>query len=258
MRLFQGCVEGREIALTRKGVNPHTAVLIRKSATTATSTAQTSPENTEMKTEDLAKAVNVLLSFDDVTKAHYVGLTEEAQVAFLNKSATERKTEADAAKAASDKTALEAEAAKSGKSAKELELEKSLEKANAAIADLQKSRVEDDIAKRASTEFGAFPGGAEKVIPLLKSFAKMPEADRLAAEAVLKAQCDFAKQAGSNVGITVDDLAKAHPATAELKAKAIEIAKATGVSEQVAEGAILADPLNAALFDRVRVEQQAA
>lgn len=262
MRIFQGCIEGREIAMTRQGMNTKdnkalTTVLVAKSAPTppAPAPATIPPENLDMTPAEVAKTMKTVLSFDDVTKAFYVGLPEDAAVAFLAKSADEQKTEAHAAKTATDKVVAEAEAAKAGKTAAEVELQKRFDAQTAEIELLKADRVDRDIEKRAREEFDGFPGGVTAVVPLLKAYAGLPADVRKASEEVLKAQCTFAKTAGRNFGLTDEDVAKAMPATAELERKAADVSKSKGVDIQQARGLVMQDPANSALFDRVRAEE---
>lgn len=256
MRIFRGCAEGREIAMTRKGSNPHTAVLVAKNAPTPATPAATPPENLDMTPAEVAKTMKTMMSFDDVTKTYFVGLSEDAAVAFLAKSADDQKAEATAAKAAADKITAEAEAGKTGKTARELDLEKRLNDQQAVIDTLKSSQVERDLEKRAREDFAGFPGGHEAVLPLLKSFAKLPDTDRVAAEAVLKAQALLAKRAGAEIGFSEEEIAKAMPATAELEKRAKELAKAEGISVNRAKGRISNE--DSALFGRVREEEAAA
>lgn len=256
MRVFQGCVEGREIAMTRKGANPHTQVLVAKTAPDVPVTTTTEP--TDMTPAEVAKTMKTALAFDDVTKAYFLGLAEDASVAFLAKSADEQKAEAATAKAAADKVIADAEAAKSGKTQADIDLQKRFDAQQVELDALKADRVDRDLEKRARDEFGGYPGGLPVVLPLLKSAAKLPEADRLGVESVLKAQSDFAKRAGGQIGLGEDEINKAAPAQAELVKKAKEVAAEKHVSEQVAQGMILADPANADLFSRVRAEQLGA
>lgn len=272
MRLFQGCLRADEIAMTRAGANSKdgkglTGVLVQKSAdkTDPAPEAKSPPENSDMDAAELAKAqasaLDVILTMDDVQKSHYLALpTADAKVAFLAKSADERKTEADTAKSAADKVTLEAEAAKAGKSAREVELEKRAADQDKRIADLEKAdkdrRVDAEIEKRAREEFDGFPGGQAAVVDLLKAYAVLPDEARKASEDVLKGQCELAKRAGSHLGfMSESEIEKAAPAQAELQKKAADVAKRDGVSIQVAKGRVLSDPNEADLFARVRAEE---
>lgn len=265
MRIFQGCVEGREIAMTRKGMNslnakPLTTVLVTKAAPAPKKApkADDPPEKNEMTPAEIAKTMKTALGFDDVTKGYFVGLGEEASVAFLAKSTDDQKAEATAAKSAADAKVAEVEAAKSGKTAAEVDLQKRFDAQSAEIEILKARAVDQDVEKRAREEFSAFPGGVEKVVPLLKAFAKLPDAERTAAEGVLKAQCEIAKNAGARLGYSEDEINKAAPAHAELAAKAAELAKSEKVTVAIAKARILQDPEHAELYGRVMAEEQAA
>lgn len=243
---FEGCVKAKEISLTRKGANPHAQVLVLKTAAGPAGTTQ--PENSTMTEAEKAAAAataaaevqkaalkigTAIALMDDVTKSYFVALGEDAQVAFLAKSAADQKTEADVAKAAADKAALEVEAAKAGKTAAQLETEKSLVVANTRIEDLEKRLAEQDIEKRAATDFAGYPGGATAVVPLLKSFAKLPQAEREAAEAVLKSQCELAKASTVTYGARTDaDVSKA----ASAKKKIEDAAKAYAAEHKCSYG----------------------
>lgn len=233
MPRFEGCVEAREISLTRKGANQHAHVLIRKNASGKPG-AQPKLETSEMSTPaEIAKAATAaavkIVSMDDVTKSHFLGLSEDAQVAFLEKSAEDQKKEAEAAKAAADKAAVEAEATKAGTTAREAELQKTLETQRAEIDALKAARAEDVITKRAETEFAGYPGGAKAVLPLLKAYAKLPEDERVASEAVLKAQCTLAANSSTGYGARSEEVVSK---AAAAKTRVEEAAKALAAEKK--------------------------
>lgn len=264
MRVFQGCIRGDEIARVRKGSNPLTSDLVRKSAPQDPA-PPTPPENADMDAAELAKAqrqaVTTLLTMDDVQKSHYLGLDEAAQTAFLAKGAAERKSEADTAKSLKDRETAEADAAKAGKTTREVELEKRLADQGAEIEVLKGKSADAEVEKRARDEFDGFPGGVAEVVPLLKAYAKLPEADRKASEAVLKSQAAFAKTAGANIHLMSDDeVTKAFPAQAELTKKAKEALAADPTLKTLdrAKGRVLGDDANADLYRRVAAEENAA
>lgn len=238
MPKFEGCVEAKEISLTRKGANQHAHVLIRKNAEPAPGDAQPKLETTQMTdAEKKAAAIardlevskialaqtNKIVGMTDVTKAHYLGLDADAQLAFLEKSGDDMAKEAEAAKAAAEKTKLEEDAAKSGKTTRELELEKRLDTQSAEIETLKAAQIERDLEKRADAEFAGFPGGSAKVIPLLKAYAKLPEDERKASEDMLKAQCLLATGLTKTFGgRTEEGINKADTAAAKIEKAAKE------------------------------------
>jgi hypothetical protein len=269
MRLFKGCLRADEIAMTRRGANQKdgkglTGALVQKSRSTAPD-PQTPPENPEMDTAELAKAqaaaVTTILTMDDVQKSHYLGLAPDAQVAFLAKSADDRKIEADAAKSAKDKATAEADAAKAGKTATEVETQKALEDTRKELEAIKSERAAEkldaEISKRARDEFAGYPGGEAKVVELLKAYSGLPEAARKASEDVMKAQCELAKRATGHFGLSEDEVMKGAPAHAELEKKAKDLMAAddTIASLEIAKGRVLSDPRNAELFASVAQEE---
>lgn len=238
MPRFEGCVEAKEISLCPVsrggGANQHAHALVFKHADPPGG-QQPKPENKPMPAAltDAEKAAaaqaeinkaarsvaNKIAGMSDATKAYYLALDDDKQDAFLAKSAEDMAAEAKTAAEAAEKKRLEDEAAKSGKTVEVVALEKRLTDQDEIIKGLQAAQVERDIEKRADTEFAGYPGGAAKVIPLLKAYAKLPEADRTASEAVLKAQCNTAAAAMLTFsGRTEADLSKASGAQARLDA----------------------------------------
>src|SRR5882762_3730500 len=218
MPKFEGCTAGHEISFVKRGANPHTAVLLAK-------TAATPPESADME----VKLFKALLGMNDVTKAYALALPEDKLTVFMAKTMDEQAAEATAAKTAAEAEAQKRLEIETGKSARELELEKTLATQRTEIDELKAARTEDNIEKRATIEFAGFPGGNAAVVPLLKAYAGLPEAARLASENVLKAQITLAKSAGATFGKTEEELAKFAPATTELVTKAAEIAKSRGI-----------------------------
>lgn len=211
MPKFEGCIEAKEISLTRKGANQHAHVLIRKNADPSGG-PQPKPENNIMsvaltdaekaaaaQTAAVSKAArgiaNKIAAMSEVTKAYYLGLDDDKQDAFLEKAYAAQDEEAAEDKKTKDKKKFEDEAAKTGKTVEVLELQKKVDDQHVEIESLKADRVERDLEKRASTEFAGYPGGNEKVIPLLKAYAKLSDDDRKASEDVLKAQCKVAASA---------------------------------------------------------------
>lgn len=203
----------------------------------------------------ITKALQRIASMNDVTKSYFVGLEESVAEAFLAKSAADQDSEATTAAEVNKKAAEEAERAKSGKTARESELEKRLDGQASEIEVLKAKLGDADVEKRANTEFDGYPGGAAVVVPLLKAYAKLPEADRIAAENVLKAHRDLAKSMVGTIGLTEEEVAKAMPATVELAKKAADLAKSEGITLDAAKAAIFEDPIHGDLASRVLAEE---
>lgn len=231
MPTFEGCVEAREISLTRKGANQRAHVLVRKTAAVAADPKlETKPMSTLTDAEKAAAATraaeitkaaltisNKIAGMSDVTKAYYLGLEEDKQIAFLEKSTKDMDDEAAEAAAAA-KAKASADAAKAaGVTAREQELQKRLDDQSKEIDALKAVQADRDIEKRAAVEFDGYPGGIEKVVPLLKAYAKLPEADRLASEEVLKAQAKLGREASKTLGArSQEDITKADAANARI------------------------------------------
>lgn len=238
MPKFEGCKQAKEISLTRKGANQHAHVLVKKTLGAGAGPAnQPEPEKTPMPqaaATDVAKtALSMTLAIAkmcDVTKAHFFGLTEDAQLAFLEKSAEEQKAEAEAAKAEKDRKEAEAEAAKSGKTVEVVALEKRLADQDEIIKSLQAKQLDGELEKRAATEFAGFPGGVEAAVAKLRDISKLPEASRKGFEDMMKAQCDLAKSTTAAFGVRNDvDVSKAEGS----KVKLVDAAKALAAQKSI-------------------------
>lgn len=239
MPKFEGCVEAKEISLVSVkrggGANQHAHVLIRKRAADPAADGN-QVENTEMPTQaEITKAALAMTvavaKMDDVTKSYWLALGEDAQTAFLEKSATDQKTEADTAKAAADRKVAEAEAAKSGKTVEFVALEKSNSELRAEVEALKAKNVESEIEKRADAEFAGYPGGSVAVVPLLKAYAKLDPEARTASEAVLKAQCQTASAMTKALGgRTEEQVSKADAAKSRIEKRAKELATEKSMS----------------------------
>lgn len=243
MPKYEGCLEAREISLTRKGANPHAHVLIRKSLEAPSS--ETPPENTDMPTaEEIQKAAAPIamamviktLGMNEITKAHFLALPDDQKDAFLAKTDTEMAEIAKAAKDEADRKAAEAEAAKAGSTVVENELRKSNEALQKRIEDLEKAGKETaaqtEIEKRAaSADFAGYPGGPKAVVEMLKSFADAPEAARTAAEGLMKAQALMAKRAGQGFGLPANGDVAGDPGAAlgRINKAAQELAKSEDI-----------------------------
>lgn len=248
MPKFEGCEAGHEISFVKRGANPHTAILLKKNA----------PSTPAEKAVMDAKMLKALAGMDDVTKTYLVGLDDEKAVAFVAKAADEQKAEAHAAHDAAEAEKAAKEAKKAGKTAKEAELEKHLSDQATEIADLKKALAEDrataELEKRANTEFAGYPGGNEKVIPILKAAAAMPEDQRKVIEDQIKAHITLAKSAGATFGKSQDELNALAPVQTEVAAKAAELAKAKGITVEAAKGEVLASDID--LMARAFAEEQ--
>lgn len=254
-RVFQGCIEGREIAMTRKGANPHTVKLVQKSAV-KDPPAPAEPKKTPEKSKMSTKALQRIVAMNDVTKSYFIGLEEKAAETFLEKSEADQDAEAIAAADTAKRATEEAEAVKSGKTVRELELEKSLATQGTQIADLQKRLGEADIEKRATVEFAGFPGGTAAAVDLLKSFADLPEAPRKAAEDLMKRQIELAKNASVVAGLSPEEFETRAPASAQLAKKAEDVAKSKGIPIAEAQALVSEDPANATLFTQALAEER--
>lgn len=250
MREYVGCKVAGEISKVRNPANKLSTHLLAKSASTPKTPT---PEKNDMALDaaEVQKAATAIAKkmfvMSDVAKAHYIALDDAAQDAFLEKSTEDQTKEAEAAKAAKDQAVLEAEAAKSGKTANEVALQKSVDEQAAQIAELQKaakdSALTAEIEKAASgPAYDGFPGGVEKLAPLLKSARLLPEADRTAFEDALKSQASLAKRMTGTYGArpTETELEKSAPAHADIEKKAKQLMeKDPELSYDVAKSRIL-------------------
>jgi hypothetical protein len=210
---FLGCAKADPLAITRAGSNPVAFALVKKSKEPAA--ADPNPESSEMMT---AAEVAKILSMTDVTKAHYLALPETEQTAFLTKTADEMNKIAADAKKSADDAAAAAAAADAGRTAVDSEVQKSLTDKDAQIAALTKRLDTADIRKRAETEFDGYPGGADVVVPMLESFATLPEAVRKTSEDALKSVAKAALQSGQTLAARKSN-DQAAAATQEIEAE---------------------------------------
>lgn len=248
---FTGCKEAKEISLVRAGANQHAHVLITKAKKTSATADQ--PENHDMDAAEIAKAANAavakMVTWNDVTKAYYAGLAEDAQIAFMAKAAPDQKTEAETAKAAADAEAARAEAVAKGQTEKEAALEKRMAGIEAENAELKKAakdrEAEVEIEKAAADPaFAGYPGGVEALKTVLKGAKTIDAAaGNTAMVDVLKAQAQMARTTQTVRGLwTENDLSKSAPKTAIVLKKAKEIAAEKGITEQVALAQMYLDP----------------
>lgn len=212
---FIGCKKAAPLAITRVGANPGAHILVTKSHKDAP--ASEPLENPEMSTtaaadaqKAQAAAVTKILSMNDVTKAHYLALSADDQVTFLEKTADEMNAAAADAKKALDAAAAAAAAAAAGTA----DTAKSIGDVRAEN-DVLKARIDDmDLEKRAEREFDGYPGGVDAVLPLLKAYKTLPDAVRTASEAVLKSQCKVALDSGVTKARRIDNGAAASASVA--------------------------------------------
>lgn len=250
MPRYEGCVQAKEISLCPKslggGANQHAHVLMLKSLNggqpvakplektemPAAAAAATAPTAADLQKAALAN-VNKILGFGEVTKAHYLSLDEDGQVAFLEKSKEEQDKIATEAKEAADRAAAEAEAAKSGVTPQMLELQKSNQRLTSELEALKAKDVQRDLEKRANDEFAGYPGGAAAVVPLLKAYATLPEDVRKASEDLLRAQAKAARESTSVFGgRSEEDMTKAQGAAKRIE----EAAKALATEKNISYG----------------------
>ncbi len=245
MRVFKGCVIGREIAYTRKGANPLTTTLVTKTDKTPAHPASTTPpaENPEMNAAEVAKAATLILSMNDVTKAHYLALAPEAQAKFIELTPEAMQTEAEAAKAAKDAAAAAAAALTAGATEREVAQSAKITTLSTEVETLKSRLADSDVEKRANSEFAGSPVARPAWSKLLKAYAKLPDDARKASEDLLKAQCDLAKRAGGELGFTEEEAAKSFPAHAELARTVAELRKSDPkMSEGAARAHVLTGP----------------
>ncbi len=210
---FLGCKKAAPLAVTRVGANPGAHVLIKKTKGAPAPESETTEMNDAEAAKAQAAAVSKILGMNDVTKAHYLALGEDAQVAFLAKTADEMNAEAATAKTAADTAAAAAVAAAAAATADTAAVAKSVTDLQAENAVLKARLDTADLEKRANTEFDGYPGGVDAVLPLLKAYAGLPEAARLASENVLKAQAKAALDSGVTVAKRVSNSAAAAATT---------------------------------------------
>jgi hypothetical protein len=262
-KVFEGCVQAREISLTRKAANPHAVVLVRKNAA-GEAPSQTQTENTDMATEAevqkaaAAMAVAIVAKtalWNDVTRAHFAALPADAHEVFLAKSAVEQNGEAEVAKAAADTAEAEKAAAAAGKTAREVDLEKRLNSQDEVIKGLQAKQADAEIEKRASAEFAGFPGGVQAAVETLKSAKTLRDAGDAAGadrvEGLMKSQIELARSGVARTGLRTDqDTTKSAAARARIETEATKRAEAGKVSIADARVAVYED---AAFAEDVRL-----
>lgn len=251
-----GCVEGREITLTRAGAHPLAHALIRKSL-------QTEPDM------DVAIA-KAIAGFNEETRAHFLTLSDTDMTAFVAKSAADQAADVEKAKKTPPyvKPGDEPDADDMKKSIAEIvraamapvtEQLAELKKSNEQLAakDLERTR-DVEIERRASTEFAAYPGGAVAAVKMLKSIAGLADDERADIEKMMTARIELARRGGMTVALTEDELSRAAPATTELSRKAKELAKSKNIPESEALAQIGQDPAFGDLVLQAEAESMAA
>lgn len=197
--IFTGCVKATELALTRVGSNSGAHALVTRSAPNAAQS--NTPENTDMDPKAVARLIATSASWDDVTRSHYASLPEDAQVAFLERSADEQKAEATEAKRKVDEAATAEAARKAGVTEGEMALQRKLDAQDAEIAALKAKDAERsllDVAR--SDDFKGYPGGAEKVVEALRNVAGQPEVVQNTVRDALKQAAAAARATGMTLG----------------------------------------------------------
>jgi len=211
--------------------------------------------NVEDLQKQLARATAVS-TLNDAQKAHFAGLDDKAQDAFLAKSADDRDAEiAAVAKAKTEadhvvyKTADGIEIRKSAGDAV-IAMAKSMDATNKENAELRKANADAALRKSAETEFANLPGDVETRMALIKSVNSIEdETQRELAKSALKAQ--NAAMAGAFVtkghggapvaGSSEDELEKLAKAHAEAN---------PGMSEAQAYDAVLKTAKGQELYNK--------
>jgi colicin import membrane protein len=261
-----GTKEAKELSIVRHGANQHSHVLITKNLSPAPKPVPASKsgllENDQMDFETM----KALLGMNDVTKAYFVGLSDEATAkAFLAKSEADRDAEAVAAKTKAD-DAAKAEADKADASKSDADkLKSQLADTQKALDDMRAERTaekrESELEKAAnSADFDGYPGGSEAVLALLKAYDGLPAAARDTSVAALKAQASLAKSVGTSEYGARDeaglaDLAKKAPASAEVEKGVLAIMEAEGCTKSAAMQKFSTAPVNKKLMGRAMQEQ---
>lgn len=258
---FIGCAKAGPLAVTKVGSNPLAFALVTK---TKGSPQTPNSENDDMDQKSVAKAATAILSMDDVTKAHYLALNEDGQVAFLEKSADVMKSEAHAAKKATDDAAAAAAAKAAGLSEREAAAEKRAQEAETRVATLEK-RLDDsaltaEIEKTAlSDDYKGFPGGSDKLMPALKTAFKLTGEDRTSMLDALKGQAAFARSTTQTLGgATPEHIEKTMPSTAKVKKAAQTRAETSGKTVEQEIFKMSKEPAWRADIEAMQNEEQAA
>lgn len=263
-----------EVSFVRRGSNPKSKVILKKSADT-----QPPTENTDMlKSVAIAKA----LAAGGALAAYVESLTKEEDLdAFLAKDEAGQTADVAAfakaknmpfgedTKAAPAKKADEAIEGEAGADAlakaveaavaKAVEpLQKALEEANGRVEELQGGVVKATLEKRAATEFKGLGKSAAETVSILKAVDAIGDADaRAAITDILKAHAELTGKIAGSIGLR--ELGKnANSATARLQKAIDDHAQKAGVSKEEAEIAISENPDFSDLLAQVDAEEAEA
>lgn len=240
-----GCQQSREVSLTRDGANPLAHALVVKSKgyeSTPKGDEETTPTPkppAEKKNAMSTKSLQRILGMSDVTKSHFLSLSEDEGTAFLEKSVEVQDKEAADAAADIEKKRT-AEAAKAaGKTEREVELEKSLGGLTDQVKDLQKKLADQaeqaEFAKiAADAELDGFPGGTDKVVETLKSVAGATDIVKASVISGMKAQAQLAKTLAKTNGTAESQaiIEKKAPSTHKVMEAAKKRAQENGTDVQ--------------------------
>lgn len=228
-----GCIEAHELTTCKVGANQGAHIILRKSIDAPTPSVpavktETHPENDDM---DLAIA-KAIAAMNEVTKAYFLALADDAAKLFIAKSPADQEAEAAAAKAKDDEAAEKtksdtalAEKAKSDAEARATVLENK----NKSLQDqIDALKTAGEIDKEASSpDFNGYPGGVDAVKAILSTLGGVSAQARKAVVDGLKAQATMATAAlGERGGRSDEDIAKSAPGThaftTAVKAYAVE------------------------------------
>lgn len=258
-----GFKEPKEIAITRKGMNEHATAIVLKSF------GETKPPESLESSEMEAKIMKALLGLDEVTKAYALTLTDEALKAFADmpapdqmKAAKDAKDKADALAHGAIAANVEPDADDKTKSAYVIALEKAVKTGQDQFAELKKA-FEDknettEIEKAAAhADFVGFPGGAEKLVPLIKAARALPDEQRDLMIGLAKSQAEGARMLAKTLGYAtpLEEVAKSAPATYEVEKGVKALADEKKIDVSKARGQYLADPANARAVQAMYEEQ---
>lgn len=216
-----------------------------------------------------AKIMKALLGLDEVTKAYALTLTDEALKAFADMPAPDQMKAAKDAKDKADALAHTAVAANvdpaaddMAKSAYVKELEKSVKVQAEQFAELKKA-FEDrnettEIEKAAAhSDYIGFPGGAEKLVPVIKAARALPDEQRDLMIGLAKSQAEAARLLAKTLGYSAqqEDVAKSAPATFEVEKAVKALADEKKIDVSKARGQYLNDPANSRAVQAMYEEQ---
>lgn len=234
---FVGCKKAKEVSLTKDPANERAVMLMAK---TRDAPQDHQPQD---QSETDAMELNVmksLLAMSEVTKAHALGLDDEALKTFMAKSPAEQQAEAEAAKKAKDDAAAETARQEEARKAAEGATDEATKANTSKIAELEKTlaseRQEREIEKMVGhADFHGYPGGTEKLTEVLKTAFSLPDAAKAQMIEMAKNTAAIAKKAGSTeFGAPIErDISKSAPVTHKLTEIAKARAKEAGSTWQV-------------------------